>query len=56
MFKPNYGADRAVRRLMAQARREEKQRKREEKLAQRKAAREAEIKNSPDDAGPMSEC
>jgi hypothetical protein len=51
MFKPNYGAERADRNRAAETRREEKQRKRVEKSAQRKAAREAEIENQPEDAG-----
>jgi hypothetical protein len=35
--RPDYQAERSIRRLMLQARHEEKQRKREEKSAQRKA-------------------
>ena len=50
VFKTNYGLQRADRNRVAQARREEKQRKREEKSAQRKAERIVEIKSSPDDA------
>ena len=40
-FKPNYGRDRAERERAARARSEEKQKKKEEKLAQRKAERDA---------------
>ena len=40
-FKPNYGRDRAERERAARARTEEKQKKKEEKLAQRKAERDA---------------
>jgi hypothetical protein len=48
-FKPNYGRDRAERQRAARARTEEKQKKKEEKLAQRKAERDAA--GAPPDAG-----
>jgi hypothetical protein len=47
-FKPNYGRDRAERQRAARARTEEKQRKKEEKLALRKAERDA-AKETPTD-------
>jgi hypothetical protein len=47
-FKPNYGRDRAERQRAARARTEEKQRKKDEKLALRKAERDA-AKTPPDD-------
>jgi hypothetical protein len=40
-FKPNYSRDRAERQRAARARTEEKQRRKEEKLALRKAERDA---------------
>jgi hypothetical protein len=40
-FKPSYGRDRAERQRAARARTEEKQRRKEEKLALRKAERDA---------------
>jgi hypothetical protein len=40
-FKPNYGRDRAERQRAARARSEEKQRKKDEKVALRKAERDA---------------
>jgi hypothetical protein len=40
-FKPNYGRDRAERQRAARARTEEKQRRKDEKVAQRKAERDA---------------
>jgi hypothetical protein len=40
-FKPNYGRDRAERQRAARARTEEKQRRKDEKLALRKAERDA---------------
>ena len=40
-FKPNYGRDRAERQKAARARTEEKQRKKDEKVALRKAERDA---------------
>jgi hypothetical protein len=46
-FKPNYGRDRAERQRAARAKTEEKQRKKEEKLALRKAERDAA--KAPDD-------
>ena len=50
-FKPNYGRDRAERQRAARARTEEKQRKKEEKVALRKAERDAAeaAKAPPDD-------
>ena len=48
-FKPNYGRDRAERERAARARTEEKQKKKEEKLAQRKAERDAA--QAPPDEG-----
>ena len=47
-FKPNYGRDRAERQRAARARTEEKQRRRDEKVALRKAEREA-TEAPPDD-------
>jgi hypothetical protein len=40
-FKPNYGRDRAERQRAARARSEEKQRRKDEKVALRKAERDA---------------
>ncbi len=48
-FKPNYGRDRAERQRAARARTEEKLKKKEEKLAQRKAERDAA--QAPPDEG-----
>jgi hypothetical protein len=48
-FKPNYGRDRAERQRAARARTEEKQRKKEEKLALRKAERDAAKETPPDE-------
>jgi hypothetical protein len=48
VFKPNYGRDRAERQRAARARSEEKQRKKDEKVALRKAEREA-AEAPPDD-------
>ena len=48
-FKPNYGRDRAERDRAARARTEEKLKKKEEKLAQRKAERDAG--HAPPDEG-----
>jgi hypothetical protein len=47
-FKPNYGRDRAERQRAARARAEEKQRKKDEKVALRKAERDA-AEPPPDD-------
>ena len=47
-FKPNYGRDRAERQRAARARTEEKQRQKDEKVALRKAERDA-AKAPPDD-------
>jgi hypothetical protein len=47
-FKPNYGRDRAERQRAARARSEEKQRKKDEKVALRKAERDA-TEAPPDD-------
>ena len=53
-FKPNYGRDRAERERAARARSEEKQKKKEEKLAQRKAERDA-AGTPPDESKPDGE-
>jgi hypothetical protein len=47
-FKPNYGRDRAERQRAARARTEEKQRRKDEKVALRKAERDA-AETPPDD-------
>jgi hypothetical protein len=47
-FKPNYGRDRAERQRAARARTEEKQRRKDEKVALRKAERDA-AEAPPDD-------
>jgi hypothetical protein len=47
-FKPNYGRDRAERQRAARARTEEKQRRKDEKIALRKAERDA-AEAPPDD-------
>ena len=47
-FKPNYGRDRAERQRAARAKTEEKRQKKEEKLALRKAERDA-AKAPPDE-------
>ena len=47
-FKPNYGRDRAERQRAARARTEEKQRRKDEKIALRKADRDA-AEAPPDD-------
>ncbi len=47
-FKPNYGRDRAERQRAARARTEEKQRMKDEKVALRKAKRDA-AEAPPDD-------
>ena len=47
-FKPNYGRDRAERQRAARTRSEEKQRKKDEKVALRKAERDA-TEAPPDD-------
>jgi hypothetical protein len=47
-FKPNYGRDRAERQRAARARSEEKQRRKDEKVALRKAERDA-AEAPPDD-------
>ena len=47
-FKPNYGRDRAERQRAARARTEEKQRRKDEKVALRKAERDA-TEAPPDD-------
>jgi len=48
-FKPNYGRDRAERQRAARARTEEKQRKKDEKVALRKAERDADAAKTPPD-------
>jgi hypothetical protein len=53
-FKPNYGRDRAERQRAARARTEEKQRRKDEKVALRKAERDA-AETPPDDKPQKSD-